>query len=430
MGPGRYLGHGGAGAVYSFQIDGKKCALKMIQNKDLFRKELRAYQAISLAPSLRGRICGFLGTVAPYPRYPENVGLGLARLRGPNLRAHLMALTASEDREPLRKEVHETLDRLHRDAGVAHGDITTENVIMHKGRPVLIDFSLALFKCDLDSSSWDKAISTDHWMADEVFRWADSEHATIAVAALVKDSTPPDQQTLTTLLNTMQAAEDSLLFRIHSMFPTPTPLLALALAKKLNRLNSPDALEVAVKLMVDALARVSQEQQACSSSSEPLPLPSTPQILSMHRIAVDAARMYPVLKGCEDSLGTEQLFRNAIAAHEALCARDDHDFLGLRLEWGEFLASRFETREEALVVCDKLLDDLEYFVTTDGHASFRTIAKWAGHMVRQYIFPKEPPGETKVLAMNMYWRGLEIHKAKKIVERPPHARVEMLPRGG
>ncbi|KAL1616658.1 hypothetical protein SLS54_008225 [Diplodia seriata] len=405
MGPGRCLGGGGAGAVFSFQINGKKCALKMIENNDLFQKELRAYKAISLAPSLRGRICGFLGTVAPYPRYPENVGLGLARLRGPNLRAHLMALTASEDREPLRKDVHETLDRLHRDAGVAHGDITTENIIMHKGRPVLIDFSLALFKSDLDSSSWDKAIGTDHDMADEVFRWADSEHATIAVTALVKDSTPTDQQTLTTLLNAIQFADDSLLFNIHSMFPTPTPLLALALAEHLNKSNESDALEVAVKLMVDAIARVSQEQQACSSSSEPLPLPSTPQLLSMHRIAVDAAS-----SGGGDTLGADQLYRNAIAAHEALCDRDDYEFLNLRLEWATFLA-RQDGAEEALIVCDKLLDDLEYFVDTDGHESFRRVAKWVGHMVHQKIYPWEPPGETKVLAMNMCWRGLNIHEA-------------------
>ncbi|KAL1647118.1 hypothetical protein SLS58_002889 [Diplodia intermedia] len=415
MGPGRYLGHGGAGAVYSFQINGKKCALKMIENNDLFQKELRAYKAISLAPSLRGRICGFLGTVAPYSRYPENVGLGLARLRGPNLRAHLMALTASEDRESLREEVHETLDRLHRDAGVAHGDITTENVIMHKGRPVLIDFSLALFKCDLDSSSWDGAISIDHQMADEVFRWADSEHATIAVAALIKDSTPPDQQTLTTLLNTIQAADNSLLFSIHSMFPTPTPLLALALAEQLNKDNGSDARKVAAELMVDALARVSQEQQACSSSSEPLPLPSTAQILRMHRIAVDAAGTYQRRSGCGDTLGADQLYRNAIAAHEALCGRDDYEFLNLRLQWATFLADQ-DDAEGALVVCDKLLDDLEYFVATDGHASFRRVAKWVGHMVRQDIFPNEPPGETKVLALNMWWRALGIHKAKETVQ--------------
>jgi Kae1-associated kinase Bud32 len=52
------------------------------------------------------------------------------------------------------KEIGMTLASIH-SAGIAHGDFTPANVIIHKGRPAVIDFGLAVFSRDPEEMAID-----------------------------------------------------------------------------------------------------------------------------------------------------------------------------------------------------------------------------------------------------------------------------------
>ncbi|KAL0253435.1 hypothetical protein SLS55_010414 [Diplodia seriata] len=390
----RFLNQGEGRTVYTAQVDGKECVVKTFDDEHVFRTELRAYEAISTAPTLQGRVCGFLGTFAQGSLLPSSFAIRLAHLDGPDLGTHLLALTTSEDRELLRREVHETLDRLHHDACISHRDITPENIIMHQGHPVLIDFSHARFRHDLDSSRWTKATLHDHGSVDGLFLWADSEHALPTAEALVDSSTPPDQESLARVLDIIERPPSPLLSRIHSMFPAPAPTLAITMARHFRREDTFDSLEAAVKLLLETLARVPKEQQH----------PSTPETLAMRRIAAFAAGDLKMTHGHDEPPGALQLYRDAIAAYEGTSDRHDIDFLELRFEYASFLAHADDGIEEALDLCGDLVDDVEHLTAIDVDWRLSDLVAWLANMLWKEVYANAETDEQKERAKSMYWR--------------------------
>ena len=66
------------------------------------------------------------------------------------------------------KEIGKTLALIH-SAGIAHGDFTPANVIIHKGRPAVIDFGLAVFSRDPEELAIDLLLMKRS-IGDQMFR--------------------------------------------------------------------------------------------------------------------------------------------------------------------------------------------------------------------------------------------------------------------
>ncbi|GME35419.1 hypothetical protein GTA08_BOTSDO13058 [Neofusicoccum parvum] len=135
----RLLGSGRNGSVYEARIGGSACAIKTFHDKHTFETELRAYRAIAAAPALHGRVCPCLGVYDP-------------------------ALPPASERQQLHRRLRETLRLLH-DAGVCHGDIKEDNVMV---------CGSASLRPRLSDERWRRDTQTDVVLLDAMFADADS----------------------------------------------------------------------------------------------------------------------------------------------------------------------------------------------------------------------------------------------------------------
>lgn len=87
------------------------------------------------------------------------------------------------ERDELRDHLHLTLEILHNDAKLTHGDIRPNNVILEGNFPVLIDFSNAVFKSELNDKLWYSETCNDHDSLNEMFDRVDSSEVRFFPAA-------------------------------------------------------------------------------------------------------------------------------------------------------------------------------------------------------------------------------------------------------
>ncbi|KAK0664177.1 hypothetical protein DIS24_g458 [Lasiodiplodia hormozganensis] len=181
------LGEGRFGVVFEAQIAGAEYAIKMFKHneQEALENECRAYHAISMVPSLRSRICRLEGLVDDLPNhhnYQLLPALQLQRLYGDNL-AMVITKLSKPKRDELRDHLHHTLDILHNNAELAHGDIRPNNVILEGNFPVLIDFSNAVFKSELNDKLWYSETCNDRDSLNEMFDRVDSSEVRFFPAA-------------------------------------------------------------------------------------------------------------------------------------------------------------------------------------------------------------------------------------------------------
>ncbi len=110
---------------------------------------------------------------------PEDAVIIEEYVEGRRLKEILSEEGLSEYVESVLKALGRSVARLHV-SGVVHGDLTTSNVVVHDGRPVLIDFGLSEFRRDIEARAVDLHLflrsleSTHPWYSDAAFgRFAD-----------------------------------------------------------------------------------------------------------------------------------------------------------------------------------------------------------------------------------------------------------------
>ncbi|KAK7704282.1 Serine/threonine-protein kinase rio1 [Botryosphaeria dothidea] len=86
-------------------------------------------------------------------------------------------LPPADDRRRLHRLLRETVQLLHDDAGVCHGEIKEYNVIIHGTDAWLIDFGSASLRARLLDKTWSQCKQQDITCLDAMFLAADSRDA-------------------------------------------------------------------------------------------------------------------------------------------------------------------------------------------------------------------------------------------------------------
>lgn len=104
--------------------------------------------------------------------YPHGLCLGL--LPGSTMWDAYQTLPPADDRRRLYRLLRETVQLLHDDAGVCHGEIKEYNVIIHGTDAWLIDFGSASLRARLLDKTWSQCKQQDITCLDAMFLAADS----------------------------------------------------------------------------------------------------------------------------------------------------------------------------------------------------------------------------------------------------------------
>jgi serine/threonine-protein kinase len=277
------LGHGGMGIVYIAHDAGldRQVALKVIAPKWLGDEAMAASfqgEAKALA-SVRSQ---YVVQVHAFGMYERSYFFAMEYVHGRTLRQILGEHADHDDTIP----VHRTLTILHRiahgldavhEAGIVHRDVKPSNIVIEEdtGRPVLVDFGLAVPTADMDSVL---AIGTPQYMAPEQ---AGGPKAAVGPRTDIYSLGVVAFQMLTGHLP-FESADTAQLVRQHSRKKAPAPSsiqrelepfddpIGKALAK------DPQARYASATAFVQALASAADRWTARAASTIPPPPDSIP----------------------------------------------------------------------------------------------------------------------------------------------------------
>ncbi|MCJ7443451.1 MAG: Kae1-associated kinase Bud32 [Methanotrichaceae archaeon] len=153
----------GAEAVI-FLEEGTVCKFRLPKNYRLpqldesLRQERTLREAKMIAESRR------CGVPTPIIRDISRFLLKMEHIEGPRLKDIMNPM--------MSEEIGELVGKLHR-CGIIHGDLTTSNMIFHKGRIYLIDFGLAFYDTSVEAQGVDvhvyfQTLESTHDSADEL----------------------------------------------------------------------------------------------------------------------------------------------------------------------------------------------------------------------------------------------------------------------
>lgn len=353
---GRLLGAGTGGSVYEARIGGTACALKTFDNAQLFRAEVLAYRAIAQTPSLAGRVCSFYGVyegankLLRHPCYPRALRLSL--VPGHTLWEILQSPPPRAERDRQQHYLRHTLRLLHDDAGVCHGDIKEDNILVHGENAFLLDFGAATVRGVHQTSDrrWRHSIRSDIFRLGQIYDRANSREASEQAAVLLGNlcsNSCSQRKHLAHLLSRIlpEHANTALLDRVNALFPTPPADLALALGTLLGATNK---VHSALSILDAAISR----EEAKSSEHQE----RTTLINMLATAAAYKARTELVQKGsCAPST---IVYQRAIAL--ALDTYRGHStslpLVQLRLAYATNLRRRGDHREAIRVLMDIIVD--------------------------------------------------------------------------
>ncbi|KAL1634466.1 hypothetical protein SLS58_010662 [Diplodia intermedia] len=337
---GGVIGRGGTSKVYEVTYaNGDTRAMKTAS-------ETAAYDRITAVGALRNRVPRYYGVTGIPPS-----SILLEKLDGVSLGDAIKTLPL-EKRDELKNEVTKTLHLLHREAGICHGDICRKNIIIQHGVPKLLDFGISTLKpavmSDQDEEDWEYDTGRDLSSLRAIFweRTSEESHEQ-ALAHVERMHQYPDyrpEPTLATLLSRIGHPSNKLLDSIIDLVESPSPDLALELAR---HLSTRAKWSQAVRMLIDCSNRF----QASSSNFQ------TGLVLEMKEAAARYAAEHRWL-GSELEPSTTELFNGAIDYYlHSSPGRDDADerVLKLRLELATTLSDA-DGESGMVQVCEEALE--------------------------------------------------------------------------
>ncbi|KAL1640228.1 hypothetical protein SLS58_007179 [Diplodia intermedia] len=296
---GARLGEGGSSHVHEVSDGNTTYACKLFFSKDAFEAEKAAYERIERVDALRGRVPKLYSVPVPFVIIMENV-------RGDSLDD---AAISTSERVDIEKQLTETLELLHREAGIYHGDIYARNVIVKDGCAKLLDFSNSVLQENIPESQHEKFAKEDHRALRSIFFEMGKEEAYDEAMRIIDNMRTSclqqgfnGEEKLAELLPRTGASNKELLDAVITVLPAPPPSIAFWVARRLSW--SSRSIE-AVKILKSCLARYEMAESTHSISSE--------EIMELKWHAARFAGRGRHFEHCEKGFSAEELYEDAIA---------------------------------------------------------------------------------------------------------------------
>ncbi|KAL1647110.1 hypothetical protein SLS58_002881 [Diplodia intermedia] len=324
-----------------------KQVMKTNFDHDKYEAESNAYRRIQLVEGLRNR-------VPTVHTLGDTLGCSIImeKLDGDLLRDVINGLSP-EQRSVMQAYLKTTLEMLHRDAGVYHGNVCSKNIIVHDGVPKLLDFGLATIVSDVPNPVRKNYVNRDLLSLDGIFAEFTSREAHDEALAHMErmrhNSAYYPESTMAKLLPRIAYPTKELIDAITELFDKPSPELALPLARNIAHQFS---LSRAVRILLECSARF---HEPSSDSQNEL-------VLEMKERAARYTARHKETNEDELKPSTRELFNDVIDFHMRTCpeavrqqGHASEKVLDLRLELATHLYDNV-AYVDTLEVCEEALD--------------------------------------------------------------------------